>query len=54
MDNERENTEQLVTIKLSRGILKKIFLKNWDLLDQDTKQMLVVSGIVEVGPNVRL
>lgn len=49
-----ENTEQLVTIKLSKEILKKIFLKNWDLLDQDTKQMLVVSGIVEVGSNVRI
>lgn len=49
-----ENTEQLVTIKLSREILKKIFLKNWDLLDQDTKQMLVVSGIVEVSPNVQI
>jgi len=49
-----ENTEQLVTIKLPKEILKKIFLKNWDLLDQDTKQMLVVSGIVEVGPNVQI
>lgn len=49
-----ENTEQLITVKLSKDLLRKIFLKNWELIDKETREMLIVSGIVEVSPNVRI
>jgi len=40
---------ELITIKLKRSDLKKILLKNWDLLDDDTKRMLVISELVDGG-----
>ena len=51
---DSENTEQLITIKLSKNLLRKIFLKNWELIDKETREMLIVSGIGEVSPNVRI
>lgn len=41
--------QELITIKLKRSDLKKILLKNWDLLDDDTKRMLVISELVDGG-----
>lgn len=40
---------EIITLRLKRSELKKILLKNWDLLDDDTKRMLVISELVDGG-----
>lgn len=44
-----EKVNELITIKLKKSDLKKILLRNWDLLDEDTKRMLVISELVDGG-----
>ena len=41
-----ENNE-LITIKLKKSDLKKILLRNWDLLDDETKRMIAISELVD-------
>lgn len=44
-----EGTKDTITITLTRAELEKILVKNWDLLEESTKKMLVISEVVKGG-----
>jgi hypothetical protein len=46
---ENEISREKVTVTLTRAELEKILVKNWDLLEEPTKKMLVISEVVKGG-----